>query len=98
MTPIFVGGCVRWLSERRFGAPKAEEANPGVLAASGIVAGEGLAGVLVAALIALSLAPKSLPPRLGGTLGELATLILLLLTCAVLYGAASHTKTARPRA
>ena len=98
MTPIFVGGCVRWLSERRFGAPKAEEANPGVLAASGIVAGEGLAGVLVAALIALSLAPKSLPPRLGGTLGELATLILLLLTCAVLHGAASHTKTARPRA
>ncbi len=98
MTPIFVGGCVRWLSERRFGAPKAEEANPGVLAASGVVAGEGLAGVLVAALIALSLAPKSLPPRLGGAVGELATLILLLLTCAVFYGAASHTKTARPRA
>jgi len=98
MTPIFVGGCVRWLTERQFGAPKKEEAHPGVLAASGVVAGEGLAGVLVAALIALSLAPKSLPPRVGGAAGELGTLILLLLTCAILYRAASRIKTGRPLA
>src|SRR5215467_275895 len=97
MTPIFVGGCVRWLTERRFGAPKAEEVNPGVLAASGVVAGEGLAGVLVAALIALSVAPKSLPPRIGGTAGELGTLILLLFTCAILYRAASQMTAGRSR-
>jgi len=97
MTPIFVGGCVRWLTERRYGAPTAGEAHPGVLAASGVVAGEGLAGVLVAALIALSVAPKSLPPRIGGTAGELGTLILLLFTCAILYRAASQMTAGRSR-
>jgi hypothetical protein len=69
----------------------------GLLAASGVVAGEGLAGVLVAALIALSVAPKSLPPRLGGAAGELGTLIIILLTYAILYRAASHVKIRAPR-
>jgi len=97
MTPIFVGGCLRWLTERRYGAPATGEAHPGVLAASGVVAGEGLAGVLVAALIALSVAPKSLPPRIGGAAGELGTLILLLFTCAILYRASSQMTTGRSR-
>ena len=61
------------------------------------VAGEGLAGVLVAALIALSVAPKSLPPRIGGAAGELGTLILLLFTCAILYRASSKMTTGRSR-
>lgn len=97
MMPIFVGGCVRWLTDRRFGAPTAGQAHPGVLAASGIVAGEGLAGILVAALIALSVAPKSLPPRFGGAAGQLGTVILLLLTCAIPYRAASRMKTRPPQ-
>ena len=74
MAPLYVGGCVRALAERGR-APRGEgEGDPGVLAASGLVAGEGLAGVLVAGLVALGLAPKSIDPRLGGLAGETAAL------------------------
>jgi putative OPT family oligopeptide transporter len=51
LTPVFVGGIVRRVVEaRRDGKPG--ESDPGVLAASGMIAGEGLAGVLIAFLIA----------------------------------------------
>jgi putative OPT family oligopeptide transporter len=51
LTPIFVGGLVRRIVEARRGeGPR--EGDPGVLAASGMIAGEGLAGVAIAALVA----------------------------------------------
>jgi uncharacterized oligopeptide transporter (OPT) family protein len=51
MTPIFLGGAVRRLVEsRRKEGPK--EGDPGVLAASGMIAGEGLVGVAIALLVA----------------------------------------------
>jgi putative OPT family oligopeptide transporter len=50
LTPIFVGGIVRRIVDaRRLGA--APESDPGVLASSGMIAGEGLAGVLIAFLL-----------------------------------------------
>lgn len=50
LTAIFLGGIVRrWVDTRRGGA--AAEGDPGVLAASGMIAGEGLAGVLIAFLV-----------------------------------------------
>jgi hypothetical protein len=51
LTPIFVGGLVRRAVDARRKAT-AEEGNPGVLAASGMIAGEGLAGVAIAFLVA----------------------------------------------
>jgi putative OPT family oligopeptide transporter len=49
MTPIFVGGLVRaWVDRRRQG--DATEGDPAILAASGLIAGEGLAGVAIALL------------------------------------------------
>lgn len=51
LTPIFVGGIVRRIVEARRKA-KATESDPGVLGASGMIAGEGLAGVLIAFLVA----------------------------------------------
>jgi putative OPT family oligopeptide transporter len=51
LMPVYVGGIVRRIVEsRREGKPK--ESDAGVLAASGMIAGEGLAGVLIAFLIA----------------------------------------------
>ncbi len=51
LTPIFVGGVVRRMVEaRRKG--KATESDSGVLASSGMIAGEGLVGVLIAFLVA----------------------------------------------
>jgi len=51
LTPIFVGGLVRRSVEaRRTGT--APETDPGVLASSGMIAGEGLAGVAIAFVVA----------------------------------------------
>src|SRR5688572_9782503 len=51
LTPIFLGGIVRRMVEaRRAGPPP--ESDPGVLASSGMIAGEGLAGVAIAFIIA----------------------------------------------
>jgi len=84
MTPLFVGGCVRALVERNRPPRKDGASDPGILAASGLVAGEGLAGVAVAGLVAAGLAPRSMEPRLGGLVGELAALAVAVVVCAFL--------------
>ena len=90
MMPIFVGGCVRGLVERGRAARSAADtdSDPGVLAASGIVAGEGLAGVLVAALVGAGKVPKNPAPLLDGLIGEIGTLALLFVACLFLWRAA----------
>ena len=87
MAALYAGGCVRALAERG-AVSRAAEGNPGVLAASGLVAGEGLAGVLVAGLVAGKLVPRSLDPRLSGVAGELAALAAVALIGGFLYRAA----------
>ena len=86
MAALFVGGCVRAVADRNptDGRPNR---NPGILAASGLVAGEGLAGVVVAGLVASGVAPKAMAPRLGGTLGEAAAIVVIIATCAFLWNA-----------
>jgi putative OPT family oligopeptide transporter len=77
MAALYFGGCVRALAERgRKGTP---EVDPGVLAASGLVAGEGLAGVGVAALVAFGAASRARAPLLPGLAGELAAVAVTLL-------------------
>jgi len=84
MAPLFVGGCVRALVERKR-APRTEgDSDPGILAASGLVAGEGLAGVAVAGLVAAGIAPKAMDPRFGGLAGEMVALLVGLGICAFL--------------
>jgi len=97
MAAIFVGGCVRALSDRGAGRTAGGEGSVdgGVLAASGLVAGEGLAGVLVAGLVAANVAPRSLPPRLPGAAGEVALLVMLVAVCVFLYRAAVSARPAR---
>lgn len=51
LTPIFLGGLVRKAVDARRGGGAAE-GDPGILAASGFIAGEGLAGVAIAVLVA----------------------------------------------
>ncbi|WP_408096590.1 OPT family oligopeptide transporter [Peredibacter sp. HCB2-198] len=49
--PIFVGGIVRWLVERKTKAPESEleaDTGPGVLFSSGLIAGGSIAGILLA--------------------------------------------------
>ena len=88
MTPMYLGGCIRALAQRRAGpGGGANEGDPGVLAASGLVAGEGLAGVVVAGLVGAKWIPKSMSPRLPGLSGEGGALLLVLLVCAFLAAA-----------
>jgi putative OPT family oligopeptide transporter len=95
MAPLYVGGCVRALAERG-GGPLAEgRSDPGILAASGLVAGEGLAGVAVAGLVAAGIAPKSLDPRLGGVAGELAALAVAAAICYFLLNGGRAGREAR---
>jgi putative OPT family oligopeptide transporter len=88
MAAIFVGGCVRALTERgtKPGAKK-EGADPGILAASGLVAGEGLAGVVAAGLVAVQAVPRSMDPRIPGAAGEIAVVVLLVAVAMFLYRA-----------
>jgi hypothetical protein len=69
------------------GAPP-PEGDPGILAASGLVAGEGLAGVLVAGLVAAGLAPRAMASRAGGVPGTVLTVAALIAVCGFLANAA----------
>ena len=90
MAPIFVGGCVRALAGRggRTAPHEEEGARAGILAASGVVAGEGLAGVLVAGLVAGGVVAKSGDPLLAGASGELVSLLAIAGVCVFLGRAA----------
>src|SRR5260221_2099775 len=79
IAPLYVGGCVRALGGT--GQTAAGQSDPGILAASGLVAGEGLAGVLVAGLVAGGGAPRSGGPRLPGLARGAAGLLPVALGC-----------------
>jgi putative OPT family oligopeptide transporter len=87
MASLFVGGCVRKLYDGKRALAGDLRSDPGILAASGLVAGEGLAGVLVAALVAAKIAPQSMAPIVGGAAGDLLALGTILLVCLFLAAA-----------
>ena len=99
LTPIFVGGLVRRMVEARGGV---KDGGPGVLAASGMIAGEGLAGVLVALLVLVrDLRPHSRASdllkqwhfsqegftHLAGAAGAGVGVLAVVATCALLWRA-----------
>jgi putative OPT family oligopeptide transporter len=97
MLPIYVGGCVRAAVDARRGATAKDESDSGVLAASGFVAGEGLAGVLIALLAWREIIPKSKPALLGGVPGEAAVLVVTGFLCFFLWRAGrSQTAASAP--
>jgi putative OPT family oligopeptide transporter len=49
--PIFAGGLVRWLVERRTGATQESDISSGTLFSSGLIAGGSIAGILFAVLV-----------------------------------------------
>jgi putative OPT family oligopeptide transporter len=96
MAAIYVGGCVRALVERRRTPGSGAESDPGVLAASGLVAGEGLAGVLVALLVVTGIASRSKAPLLPGLAGDAAVLLAVLLVGVFLLHAGRQRPAALP--
>jgi putative OPT family oligopeptide transporter len=85
LTPIFVGGIARRIVEAR-SKGKATESDPGVLAASGMIAGEGLTGVLIAFGAAVGYKPGD-EPLIGGPVGIALGIAIVLLVCFLLYKA-----------
>jgi putative OPT family oligopeptide transporter len=99
LAPVFVGGIVRRMVDaKRTGKPT--DSDPGVLAASGMIAGEGLIGVLIAFLIggsgkfpALGSALASMHfaakdfTHLTGTLAIVVGIAIVIAICALLYRA-----------
>jgi putative OPT family oligopeptide transporter len=89
MMPMYVGGCVRALVDyTRRGRPVGES-DTGVLAASGLVAGEGLAGVLLAGLVAAHKIDKDKEPLLAKLhwTGQTGVAVLALMICVFLWWA-----------
>lgn len=105
LAPVFVGGIVRRIVDARRTDAKPGESDGGVLAASGMIAGEGLAGVAIALLIAGTTKFAGLKSALAGVhfaakgftyvTGPAATvagIVLLLAICGVLARAGRSTR------
>jgi putative OPT family oligopeptide transporter len=77
LTPIFLGGLLRrFVEARRKGA--VVQGDPGVLCASGLIAGEGIAGIAVAAQAWIQGKKPQAPPLVGGVPGELLAALLVV--------------------
>ncbi|HEX5747174.1 MAG TPA: oligopeptide transporter, OPT family [Archangium sp.] len=88
MAPIFVGGVARRLADGWSRKTEEDaEGGPGVLAASGLVAGEGLAGLAVAVLVGGFGYARPKLPLLEAGAGSLAALALVVGLCAFLVRA-----------
>ncbi len=78
MVPVFLGGLLRWMVERSSKSPEeaAERREKGVLFGSGLVGGEGLLGVgVAAAAFFLGRAPGGIGYGWAGPLAPLAALM-----------------------
>jgi putative OPT family oligopeptide transporter len=98
-SPIFIGGLVKWLIERKNVAKKEEsEIGPGALFSSGMIAGGAVTGILIAAMIGYTVgydakgSPISLlsslrlnDPELMGVMGDAAGLAAFAALAFVLW-------------
>ncbi len=92
-TPIFLGGCVRWLIDRRAGESASARREAGVLYSSGLIAGAALLGVAVAVPVAF--APELIErvrvgPEWAGAAGPLISVLAFLALAASIYGVATR--------
>jgi uncharacterized oligopeptide transporter (OPT) family protein len=89
MMPMYVGGCVRALVDRVRRDQPVGESDGGVLAASGLVAGEGLAGVVVAAMVAAHVIDKDQKPYFSTEThaGQAVISCVVILICGFLWWA-----------
>ena len=97
MTPIFVGGVIRRIVESRSQKDKADiaarETDTGVLLGSGLIAGEGIMGVSIAAYAMFTQSkPAGVPWGLHGVIGEALSFGVFLLLGYYIYMMAIRKK------
>jgi putative OPT family oligopeptide transporter len=104
-TPIFAGGLVKWVIERRNKTKEESELGPGALFSSGLIAGGALTGIVIAILIGTSVGKTpdgkdiSLMSRVNtgladslGSTGDLLGLIAFAVLALILYSFARQKK------
>jgi len=91
-TPVYAGGFVRWLVDRRRGSESESDAGPGVLYSSGLIAGGSLMGLGYAALQPEAFTrlreAVAIGPRLLGKAfvdSSIPGLLTFLVICVMLY-------------
>ncbi len=89
MTPIYVGGLLKQIVEQKAGkdqAKKKKRSEKGILLSSGFIAGEGIAGVLIALYAFIVKAkPKGLGIQYPGESGQFIALAVFIVLAAYLY-------------
>lgn len=79
---IMIGGIIRWFMDRKKkAADKSDEAGSGILFCSGLIAGEGLVGILLAILAVVQVADKiDLSGKINtGAVGGIVLMIVMIL-------------------
>jgi putative OPT family oligopeptide transporter len=97
--PIFAGGVVRALVERKTGVAEESEVGSGTLFSSGLIAGGSLAGILYAILYGRNIirdadAVTGLIPAIHEGMGGLIAGVLLFVALGVILGRAAQKKLA----
>jgi putative OPT family oligopeptide transporter len=97
MSPLFVGGVIKHIVERVRGKESQDfaekQTDAGVLLGSGLIAGEGIMGIIVAAIaFYMGRKPEGLPFGLEGTTGEVVSFAMFLVLGYYLFRVATKTK------
>lgn len=97
-TPIMAGGLVRlWYEKRRFKDEKRrkEVINDGVLYVSGMIAGEGLVGIILAVLVAIGVGEKIKLTDYGVSLGNTGGCIAFAVLIGIMIYITLYNKNSR---
>ena len=97
-TPIMVGGLIKLIVTKRKNKTEEEikeDDSKGILYSSGLIAGEGLVGILLAILTVVGVADKINLGNYGINLGQGGSVVFFVLLCAsLLYAATKKIKKA----
>lgn len=82
--PIFIGGIIRWIVEKKKDKSLTEN---GILYSSGMIAGEGLVGIIIAILAVIPFNESNVADiiNMDGILGQAGAIIFFILVVAVLW-------------
>lgn len=97
MSPIFVGGVIKRIVERVQGREAKDfaekQTDTGVLLGSGLIAGEGIMGIIVAAIAFYTMQkPAGVPFGLEGAIGQVVSFAVFLALGYYLFRVATHAK------
>ena len=97
-TPIMVGGLIKLIVTKRKNKTEEEikeDDSKGILYSSGLIAGEGLVGIILAILTVIGVADKINLGNYGISLGQGGSVVFFILLCAsLLYAATKKMKKA----